>query len=213
MPPFFYFMLLKSFMWKSLWKFTTILVKPLLFFSEVSSLVFFHLWTRTCSFTTRFKLISFLSNKKAYCILSSPCKKGVIAICIEKYQHVKIWWWQVDTDHQNFVMFSVVRTHVQTDFFMEEQHFHIFIMRWNRWNEYPYLLTLPLQQSEFTVLPQTKSSQNSCINNFICCRAHLSILLPTSSPKYPERYWDTSSLQPSVYRGTFLINKAAGGLS
>ena len=103
-------------------------MKPLLFFSAVSILVFFHLWSRTCSINTPFKLISFLRNYKAYWILSPPCKKGVIAICIEKYQHVKIWWWQADSAHQNFVTFSVVRT----DFFTEQQHFSHFYneMKW-----------------------------------------------------------------------------------
>ena len=172
------------------------------YFSAVYILVFFHFWTRTYSIATRFKLISFLSNYKAYCILASPCKKGIVEICITKYQHVKIGWWQVDSVHQNFVMFPVVRT----DFFTKQQH-------WNRWSEYPYLLIVQLQQSEFTVSLQAKSSQHNCINSFFCWRAHLSILLPTSSPKCPEWYWVTSSLQPNGYLGPFLINKAAGGLS
>ena len=86
---------------------------------------------------------------------------------------------------------------------------HIFIMRWNRWSWYPHFLTVPLQQSEFTVSRQAKSSQHNSINNFFCCKAHPSILLPTSSPKCPEWYWGTSSLKPNGYQGTFLINIAA----
>jgi hypothetical protein len=109
-------------------------VKPLLFFREVSILVFFHVWTGTCSITTQFKLISFLSNYNAYCILSLPFKKCVIAICIEKYHRVKIWWWQVDSDHQNFVTFPVV---CRQTFSQRSNTCHIFIMRWNRWSEYP----------------------------------------------------------------------------
>lgn len=132
-------------------------VKPLLFFSEVSILVFFHFWTRTCSITTRFKLISFLSNYKAYCILLSPCKKGVLEICITKYQHVKIWWWQVDSVHQNFVTFSVVQTCVHRQTFSRSSTSHIFIMRWNRWSEYPYFLIVLLQQSEFAFFPPGKT--------------------------------------------------------